>query len=80
MEKSEEEYFPRPDQEGGGEEADGEIVVRGYPYLPEEEKHQDLQRNSRGQVCEIHNSGPVSVPLYSTVSSCRCDSFAVCHK
>lgn len=67
MEKSEEKYFPRPDQEGGGEEDDGEVDVRRYLYLSEEEKRQDLQRDSGGQVCEIHNNRmsicPVSVPL-----------------
>lgn len=69
MEKSEEKYFPRPDQEGGGEEDDGEVDVRRYLYLSEKEKHQDLQRDSGGQVCEICNIqmsiGPVNISLRS---------------
>ena len=55
MEKSEEEYFPGSDQEGGGEEDDGALDVGGHLYLPEEEKHKDIQRDSGGQVCEIHS-------------------------
>lgn len=56
MEKSEEEYFPGPNQEGGGEEDDGAVDVRRHLHLREEEKHQDLQRNSGGQVGEIHTN------------------------
>lgn len=33
MEKSEEEYFPGPNQERGGEEDDGEVDVRKPLYL-----------------------------------------------
>lgn len=54
MEKSSEEYFPGPNQEGGGEEDDGEGDVRKHLYHWEEEKHQDLQRDSWGQVGDIH--------------------------
>lgn len=56
MEKSEEEYFPGPNQEGGGEEDDGAGDVRKHLYFREEEKHQDLQRDSTGQVGEIHTN------------------------
>lgn len=56
MEKSEEEYFPGPNQEGGGEEADGAGDDRRHLYLREEEKHQDLQRDSGGQVGQIHTN------------------------
>lgn len=57
MEKSQEEYFPGPDQEGGGEKDDGEADVRRHFYLPEEEKRQDLQRDSGGQVCAVQPDG-----------------------
>ena len=50
MEKSKEEYFPGPDQEGGGEENDGAVDDRRRCYFPKEEKHQNLQRDSGGQV------------------------------
>lgn len=54
MEKSQEKYFPRPDQKTRGEEDDGAIDVRRRLYLSEEKKHQDLQRDSAGQVGEHH--------------------------
>lgn len=69
MEKSEEEYFSRPDQEGGGEEDDGEVDVRRHLYLPEEEKHQNLQRDSGGQVCEIHTNRKGIGPLSNLLKS-----------
>lgn len=50
MEKSKEEYFPGLDQEGGGEENDGAVDDRGHLYLPKKEKHQNLPRDSGGQV------------------------------
>lgn len=59
MEESEEEYFPRLDQEGGGEEDDGAGDVWRRLHLPAKEKHQDLQRDSGGQVCELCSSAPV---------------------
>ena len=50
MEKQTEEYFPGSDQEGGGEENDGAVDDRRWLYLPQEEEHQNLQRDSGGQV------------------------------
>ena len=52
MEESEEERFSGPDQEGGGEEDDGEFDDRRHLSRPEEEKHQDVQRDSGGKVCD----------------------------
>lgn len=65
MEESKEKYFPGPDQEGGGEEDDGELDVGQSLYLTEEEKHQDLQRDSGGEVCVILSVCLVSIPLNS---------------
>ena len=56
MEEAEEEHFPGPDQEGGGEEDDGAVDVRRHVYLLKEEKHQDLQGDSGGQVGETHTN------------------------
>jgi len=50
VEKSEEEYLPGPDQKGGGEEADGAADGWRPLHLPQEEKHQDLQRDRGGKV------------------------------
>lgn len=52
MEESSEEYFPGSDQEGGGEKDDGAADVRRHLPLPQEEKHQDVQRDSGRQVRE----------------------------
>lgn len=57
MEESEEEYFPGSNQEGGGEEDDGALDDRRHLYLHEEEKHQDLQRDSGGQVGDNTQTG-----------------------
>lgn len=57
MEESEEEYFPGPNQEGGGEEDDGALDDWRHLYLHEEEKHQDLQRDSGGQVGDNTQTG-----------------------
>lgn len=54
MEESEKEHFPGSYQKGGGEEDDGAVDVRRHVDLWEEKKHQDLPRDSRGQVGEIH--------------------------
>lgn len=54
MEESEKEHFPGPYQEGGGEEDDGAVDDRRRVEPWEEKKHQDLPRDSRGQVGEIH--------------------------
>lgn len=55
MEEQEEEYFPGPHQEGGGEEDDGAADVGRPLYINQEEKHQDLQRDRGGEVGETHN-------------------------
>lgn len=78
MEKSEEEYFPGPNQEGGGEEDDGAVAVRKHLYLHEEEKHQDLQRDSAGQVGQIQTkklfnlySAKTTKCMYKTILALR---------
>lgn len=63
MEKSEEEYFPGPNQEGGGEEDDGAVDVRRHLSLREEEKHQDLQRDSGREVGEIQTGYLICIQL-----------------
>lgn len=67
MEKPEEEYLPGPDQEGGGEEDDGAVDDWRPLCLPEEKKHQDLQRDSGGKVGEMHTNRMFD--LYSAKST-----------
>lgn len=58
MEESPEEHFPGSDQEGGGEEDDGAADDGRHLHLPQEEKHQDIQRDSRRQVGETESCVP----------------------
>lgn len=49
LEKPQEKRISRPDKERRGEEDDGE-VDEWRKMLPEKEKHQDLPRDSGGEV------------------------------
>lgn len=49
LEEPQEERVSRPDKERGGEEDEGE-VDEWRQMLTEKEKHQDLQRDSGGEV------------------------------
>lgn len=59
MEESQKECVSGPDQKRRGEENDGETVEWRW-RITEKEKHQDVQRNSGGEVC---------LPFPSTLST-----------
>lgn len=57
MEEPTEEHLARPHQKGGGEEDDGAADDRRDTQPREEEKHQDLQGDSGGQVGGVGTHG-----------------------
>jgi len=68
MEESQKECVSGPDQKRRGEEDDGE-TVEWRRRITEKKKHQDVQRNSGGEVCL----------LFPSTLSTFCSFFTVQH-